>query len=135
MGVRRTVKQTGALVGGGALVLLGVAMLILPGPGLLVVLAGLIVLALQFPWVGRYVDPVRDRARHAAEESVASPLRLAASVFGGLVLIGLGVAWGIRLVSWLPLQGWSTGAGLIVSGVVVLALLGYSYRRVRGRTG
>ncbi|HVL86368.1 MAG TPA: PGPGW domain-containing protein [Pseudonocardia sp.] len=134
MDVGGTVKRTAALLVGGALVVLGIAMLVLPGPGLLVVLAGLLVLALKFPAVERYVDPVRDRALQAAEESIASPARLAASVAGGVLLIGAGVVWG--LVPTLPLGGWGTGAGLIVSGVVVLGLLAYSARRVaRRRTG
>jgi hypothetical protein len=47
---------------------------VLPGPGLLLVLAGLIVLAAEFPALERYVDPVRDPAMKAAEDSVSSPL-------------------------------------------------------------
>jgi len=116
-------------IGGGALVLVGIALLVLPGPGLLLVLAGLLVLAWQFPSVERYVDPVRDRAMQAAAESVASPLRIAGSVLAGLVLIGAGVVWG--LLPDLPLGGWNTGASLIFSGIVLLALLVYSYRRER----
>jgi hypothetical protein len=117
------------LVGGGALVLVGVALLVLPGPGLLLVLAGLLVLAAEFPAVDKYVDPVRDRALQAAGESVSSPLRIAGSALAGLALIGAGVVWG--LVPTLPLGGWSTGSSLILSGIVLLALLVYSYRRMR----
>ncbi|MGH3612823.1 MAG: PGPGW domain-containing protein [Pseudonocardia sp.] len=116
-------------IGGGALVIVGIVLLVLPGPGLLLVLAGLLVLAWQFPAIEKYVDPVRDRAMQAAEQSVSSPLRIAGSVLAGLVLIGAGVVWG--LMPDLPLGGWSTGASLIFSGIVLLTLLVYSHRRAR----
>jgi hypothetical protein len=119
-------KRGAVLVGGGVLVLVGIVLLVLPGPGLLLVLAGLLVLSNEFPAVDRYVDPVRDRALQAAEESVSSPLRITGSVLAGLALIGAGVLWG--LVPTLPLGGWATGSSLILSGIVLLVLLGYSYR-------
>lgn len=42
-------------------VLLGVgaALLVLPGPGLLVIAAGIAVLSLEFEWAGRLVDRAR----------------------------------------------------------------------------
>jgi hypothetical protein len=121
-------------VAGGLLLFAGIALLILPGPGLLLVLAGLVVLASVFPSVQRFVAPVRTRAVKAMEESVASPLRLVFSISTGLVLIGAGVVWGL----WpnLPLGGWTTGMSLILSGLILLALLLISYRRVtQGRRG
>lgn len=39
-----------AALGGGSLVLAGLAMLVLPGPGIAVLLAGLAVLAIEFTW-------------------------------------------------------------------------------------
>ena len=116
-------------VGGGLLLVAGVALLVLPGPGLLLVLAGLLVLANAFPAAQRFVDPVRKRAMQAAEESVSSPLRIAFSVGTGLVLIAAGVVWGLK--PDLPLGGWATGASLILSGIILLALLVVSYRRVQ----
>lgn len=114
---------------GGLLLVAGVALLILPGPGLLLVLAGLLVLANAFPAAQRFVAPVRRRAMHAAEESVSSPVRVLFSVGTGLVLIAAGVVWGLR--PDLPLGGWATGASLILSGVILLVLLAVSYRRVK----
>nr|WP_225953376.1 PGPGW domain-containing protein [Kibdelosporangium phytohabitans] len=116
---------------GGVLLLVGVALLVLPGPGLLLVLAGLLVLASEFPTLEKYVDPVRDRAMKAAEDSVKSPLRIAWSVLAGLALIAAGIVWGT--VDGLPLAGWSTGSSLILSGIVLFALLIWSYRRVHGK--
>ena len=116
-------------IGGGLLLIAGVALLVLPGPGLLLVLGGLIVLANAFPSVQRYVAPVRKRAMQAAEESVSSPLRIVFSAGTGLVLIAAGIVWGLK--PDLPLGGWATGASLILSGIILLALLVVSYRRVK----
>jgi hypothetical protein len=124
-------KKVGAGVLGGVLLIAGVTLLVLPGPGLLLVLAGLLVLASAFPAAQRFVRPVRERARKAAEESVSTRSRLAFSVLTGVTLIATGVVW--WLVPTLPLGGWPTGSSLILSGIILLALLVVSYRRVKGR--
>jgi len=54
------VKRVGVIIAGAVLLLVGVALLVLPGPGLLLVLAGLIILASEFPALNRYVEPVRE---------------------------------------------------------------------------
>jgi Putative transmembrane protein (PGPGW) len=121
-------KRVACAVGGGLLVVVGVVLLVLPGPGLLLVLAGLVVLAQGFPRVQRFVAPVRERAMKAAEESVSSPLRITFSAAAGVALIAAGVVWGLRPT--LPFGGWATGSSLILSGIILLALLMVSYRRV-----
>jgi hypothetical protein len=125
------VKRVTMAVLGGVILLVGIALLVLPGPGMLLILAGLLILASEFPALERYVDPVQERAMKAAEDSVSSPLRIAGSVLAGLALIAAGVVWG--LVPWVPLAGWSTGSSLILSGFVLLGLLFWSYRRVKAR--
>ncbi len=129
MGYGRSAKRGMVLVGGGLVLRTGAALLVLPGPGLLLVLAGLLILAREFPAVDRYVEPVRERAIQAAEESVTSWWRLTGSILTGLALFGAGVAWG--LVEELPFSGWSTGSGLILSGFILFGLLYWSYRRVK----
>jgi hypothetical protein len=127
------VKRLGVVLLGAVLLAAGIVLLVLPGPGLLLVLAGLVTLASEFPKLKRYVDPVRHRAMKAAEGSVASPLRVAVSVATSLALIAAGVLWSI--VRWLPFAGWSTGTSLILSGLILLGLLGWSYRNLRVRSG
>ena len=124
-------KRVACGVGGGLLLLVGIALLVLPGPGLLLVLAGLLVLANGFPAAQRFVEPVEKRAMQAAEESVSSPLRMVFSIGTGLVLIAAGVVWWV--VRSLPLSGWPTGASLILSGLILLGLLVVSYRRVKAQ--
>ncbi len=46
---------------GGLLLIVGAALLVLPGPGLLVIAAGLAVLAVDYHWPRRLLDRVRDR--------------------------------------------------------------------------
>jgi uncharacterized protein (TIGR02611 family) len=58
---RGLVAVTGVL-----LLLVGVAMLVLPGPGMLVIFAGLAVLSREFPWAERLAERLRARARAAA---------------------------------------------------------------------
>lgn len=131
VGIGKPVKRVLAAVVGAILVVVGVILLVLPGPGMLLILAGLLLLASEFPALERYVDPVRDRAMKAAEDSVASPLRIAGSVIAGLALLAAGVIWGA--VPGLPWGGWSAGSSLILSGVILFALLIWSYRRVQAR--
>lgn len=116
-------------VAGVALCVAGVGLLILPGPGLLLLLGGLVLLANEYPWARRMTGPVRRQAIRSAEQSVASPLRISATALCGLALVAAGIAW--ILVPSLPFGGVATGSSLIVSGIVLLALLVYSYRRFR----
>ncbi|MFB9925306.1 PGPGW domain-containing protein [Amycolatopsis halotolerans] len=131
MGLGKPVRRVLFSVVGGVLVIVGVVLLVLPGPGLLLVLAGLLVLAAEFPALQRFVDPVRTRAMKAAEDSVSSPWRIAGSVLAGLALLAAGIVWGT--VRSLPLSGWSTGTSLILSSLILFALLIWSYRRVRAK--
>ncbi|NBH12487.1 PGPGW domain-containing protein [Amycolatopsis sp. SID8362] len=131
MGIGKQAKRVLIASAGAVLLVVGVLLLVLPGPGLLLVLAGLLLLASEFPVLERYVDPVRDRAMKAAEDSVSSPLRIAGSVLAGLALLAAGIVWGT--VKSLPFSGWSTGSSLILSSAILFALLIWSYRRVKAR--
>ncbi len=52
---------------GTTVVLLGVALLILPGPALIVIPAGLAILALEFAWARRWLRIARERSQQALE--------------------------------------------------------------------
>jgi UPF0716 family protein affecting phage T7 exclusion len=51
---------------GATIVLLGAAMLLLPGPGLLTIFVGLTVLAAEFAWARRWLRRVKRMAGSAA---------------------------------------------------------------------
>ena len=55
--------RAGVAVLGGALLLLGLALLVLPGPGMLVIPLGLGVLGLEFAWARRWLVVVQERSR------------------------------------------------------------------------
>ncbi len=134
-------KKLAVTVVGWVLVVAGVVLIAIPGPGLLILLAGLVVLAGEYAWAQRFVDPVRVQALRAAEESVASWWRIIATLLGGAWLAGLGVLWWVDpqipriwiLGPRLPLGGWPTGSGLILSAFIVWGLMIYSIRRFRSR--
>jgi uncharacterized protein (TIGR02611 family) len=64
----RGARRIGVLVVGLALVAAGVVMLVIPGPGLLVILAGLALLATEFAWAQRLLVKVRERAKHLTDQ-------------------------------------------------------------------
>jgi hypothetical protein len=48
--VRKAAVRVGVTVGGPAVIVVGVAMLVLPGPGLVVIALGMALLALEYAW-------------------------------------------------------------------------------------
>ncbi|MGH2759593.1 MAG: PGPGW domain-containing protein [Actinomycetota bacterium] len=60
-------KRIAVSIVGFALVAIGLVLLVLPGPGILVVLAGLAVLATQYAWARRALDEVKKRASGATK--------------------------------------------------------------------
>lgn len=128
------------LIVGWVLVLVGVAALVLPGPGLLALVAGLAVLAQQYDWARRALQPVKRKAFAAAAQGVRSTGAIVLSFAGALLLILIGVVWGLQppVPGWWPLEerwwlpgGWNVGSGLIISGVLAAVFIVYSIRRFR----
>lgn len=127
---------------GWLLVLGGVAALVLPGPGLLMLFGGLAVLSQQYEWAERRLAPIKFRALKGAAESVETWPRIIASVTGAVVLIACGILWiwsppapgwwPIDEQWWLP-GGVATAITQLGSAAIALALIGYSYRRFHGR--
>ena len=136
----RHAKRIVLEVVGWTLVVAGIAALVLPGPGLLLLFAGLAVLSQQYDWADRRMVPVRERAVSAARQSVQTWRRIFASMVGVAWLFAAGVAVGVRpeAPSWWPLHdrwwlpgGWATGATLILSGAIALGMIVFSFRRYR----
>lgn len=127
---------------GWGLLIAGIAMIALPGPGLLGIFAGLAVLSQQYEWAERRLDPVKYRALKGAAESVETPLRIAVSVVGVLFLLACAAYWYADPAQpgWWPLPDWTwlpggraTSFTLVGSAVIAVALLVYSYRRFHGK--
>jgi len=58
---RSVVRRLGRISAGSFLVLLGIVLWVLPGPGLLTIAAGLVLLGRDFPWAARLLERVRAR--------------------------------------------------------------------------
>ncbi len=56
---RRRVQKFAAAIGGGAVLIVGLIAIPYPGPGWLIVLAGLAILAREFEWAGRLLRRVK----------------------------------------------------------------------------
>jgi tellurite resistance protein TerC len=59
----RWLKRAAITVAGFTVLLLGIAMIVLPGPAVLVIPAGLGILALEFGWARRLLQEARARVR------------------------------------------------------------------------
>lgn len=61
----RSTKRIVVFAVGVSLIALGVVMLVVPGPGLLVIVVGLAVLATEFVWAEVMLDKAKERAKQA----------------------------------------------------------------------
>jgi uncharacterized protein (TIGR02611 family) len=86
-----------ALVGF-TIVLIGIAMLVLPGPGLLVMAAGLAMLALEFAWAERVLErTLNQMTKTTRTVRRASRLQQALSLAAGLAALAALIAAAIYL--------------------------------------
>jgi uncharacterized protein (TIGR02611 family) len=100
---RSKVVRAAVVIGGFVIVLAGLAMIPLPGPGLLVVAAGLAVLALEFVWAERLlertIEEMGDATDRVKRASRAQQVMLV--VLGALAAVGAVTAaflWDIPLL-------------------------------------
>ncbi|MDI6911546.1 PGPGW domain-containing protein [Nocardioides sp.] len=140
--MKAVVRRVAVEVLGWVLVVAGVAALVLPGPGLLMIFAGLVVLSQEYEWAERRLEPVKIRALRGAAEGVENRRRIAFSTTIAVGLIGCGALWiwGPAAPGWWPLgeQWWlpggaATGVTQVASGLIAIGLIVYSYRRFRIR--
>ncbi|SFB33017.1 PGPGW domain-containing protein [Cellulomonas marina] len=134
------VRRLAVTLVGAALLLLGLAMMVLPGPGILGIVAGLAVLASEYVWARRLLVRAKDKAEEAQRAAVASPVRTGASlVFAlGMVVVGTLMVL-VEDVAWPLLEGpldtvWSpvTGTILVVTGLVLATTTVVTLRSARG---
>jgi len=65
--IRRSGKRIAVTIACFAVLLAGVAMLVLPGPGIVVILAGLAILATEYVWAERMLAEAKRRAVQAKD--------------------------------------------------------------------
>lgn len=84
--------QAGVLLLGFGLVAAGIAMLVLPGPGWATIILGFIVLASEYAWARRLLEPVRRWAKRAADAALDPRVRRRnLIILSGIVVVGVGL--------------------------------------------
>ena len=66
--ILRNGKRVAVLVVGLAFVAFGLAMLVLPGPGIIVIIVGLAILATEFVWARVLLDKAKEQAKKAKDK-------------------------------------------------------------------
>lgn len=136
----RWFRRTGSEVLGWTLAAIGVVLLVVPGPGMLLILAGVALLAPHYAWARRAMDRLHDAVIEAAHEGVQTKKRIAWGVLSAGALVASGVAW--LLDPTIPVfhvwiltigpslpGGMAAGIGLLASGIIGLLALAYSVHR------
>lgn len=122
-------KRAVVAVLGVALLLIGIALLVLLGPGFLLIAAALALLATQFEWAKRPLDYAWDKAQTGIAEVGRSKVRTALSILSALVLVVIGILDLAGLdVPWVTTL---TAAMLILSGLVLIGTIVFALRLAR----
>ena len=66
--IGRNAKRIAVFIAGCTVLLAGLAMLVLPGPGFLVIILGLAILATEFAWAERALDSAKSKASAAGQK-------------------------------------------------------------------
>ena len=69
MVVYKYLKKTAVLVVGVIILIIGAALLVLPGPGLLTIALGLLILSSEFTWAERHLQSVKLRLKQVIDTS------------------------------------------------------------------
>ncbi len=139
--IRRWLRRIGYDIIGWTLMVVGVILMPLPGPGTLIVVTGLVLLAQNNEWAERQLSPMKKQAYRAAKEGVKTWPRIVASAFGGMCVVAVGTTfilsppapdfWPVSDRWWLLGGAWA-GVSIVVSGLIALGLLVYSVKKFRG---
>jgi uncharacterized protein (TIGR02611 family) len=97
--IGRNGKRIAVTVVGFVVLLAGLVMMVTPGPGIVVILVGLAILATEWAWAERALDRAKERGQDVLRTATASPVRIALSV--AATLAGIGAA----VFAWMVLAG------------------------------
>jgi uncharacterized protein (TIGR02611 family) len=87
-----------------AIIVVGIILLPLPGPGWLIIFAGLFVLSTEFVWADRLLDFARAKVRAWTEWVKRQSLLVRGAIGLGCLLIVAGAVWGY--VAWQGVPEW-----------------------------
>ena len=140
--MKAAAKRIGLEIVGWTLLVVGIAALVLPGPGLLMMAGGIVLLSQQYEWAERRVEPIKREAMRGAANSVETwPRIILSSIVIALIAAG-GVLWfvGPDVPGWWPVAdrwwlpgGKATSISQFGSAALAIGLLVWSYRRFHGK--
>jgi len=121
------VKTAAAATLGGVLLIAGICLLVLPGPGFVLIAAGLALLATRFDWAKKPLDYAKDKAQQGVDEVARSRWRavLAAACALGLLALGVLELTGIDV----PFVTTLSAILLVISGLFLLGTVVYARRK------
>src|SRR4051812_759261 len=124
--VYRHIRRGVVTLVGMIIVAFGIALLVLPGPGFLVIAAGFAVLATEYDWARRALDRTKDRAMQALEQATSNIWGSVLSILTGLGMLVVGAA--LIAKPDLPFASVWVGGSIILGGAVLLATTIYAIR-------
>ncbi len=134
-------RKTWVTIIGWVLVIGGIILMPLPGPGLLILMSGLVVLSQEYEWAEKRLEPVKKRAIEGAKDSVATYPRILLAATSASAIIAFGAWWWTDPdipEFWIfgpkipyGLGGWATGSTIILSGLIAWGILVYSIKVYR----
>jgi uncharacterized protein (TIGR02611 family) len=116
--IARNTKRLMVLILGCAVLLAGVAMLVMPGPGVLVIILGLVILATEFVWAERVLDRTTATAAGAASRVTDNGKGRAALALSGVAMIVGGTVGAVLFPNLVVV-----GVSVAIAGVVGLITL------------
>ena len=125
----RLLRRIAVTVAGTVILVVGVVLLVAPGPGLVVIALALAVFAIEYQWARLNLAVVQEKARSAALKAATSRVATASAVLFGIGAIGLGVV--LICTDLLPWSGVGTGIGAAIGGLTVLLTTAYGIREMR----
>lgn len=116
--IGRNAKRVLVFLIGVAVLLAGVAMLALPGPGVVVIIVGLVILATEFTWAERALDRTTSTAAGAATKVTGNKNGQLALIASGIGMIVGGIIFAIVFDRFRVV-----GISVSIAGVIALATL------------
>lgn len=116
--IGRNAKRVLVFIVGVAVLLAGVAMLALPGPGVVVIIVGLVILATEFTWAERALDKTTAKAAGAATAVTGNKSGQLALVASGIGMIIGGI---LVAIYWDRFR--VVGISVTLAGIIGLATL------------
>lgn len=116
--IAQAAKRIVILIVGIAVLLAGVAMLALPGPGVLVIIVGLAILATEFTWAEKLLDRTVERAADVATGILDDKRGRIGLAISGVSMIIVGIVVVIVFPQWIV-----AGISISIGGAIGLVTL------------